>query len=286
MKIIDIIRSKRPIFSFEFFPPKTEEAMIQLFETLSRVKRLNPGYISVTYGAGGGTRDKTIEIVERAKNEIGLESVAHLTCVGHSRQEIKNILDELTRSGIENVVALRGDPPTGETRFIPHPDGFKHANELTAFIRASYPLCVAVAGYPEGHVESADKETDWNFLHEKVKAGADVIITQLFFDNHDFFAFEKRMHEKGITVPIIPGIMPITNYNQIMRFTRICGAKMPAKLLSDLDVVQNDVEAVQRLGVEYATVQCRELIAHGVPGIHFYTLNKSNASQEIIKNLR
>jgi methylenetetrahydrofolate reductase (NADPH) len=286
MKVIDVLGSKRPLFSFEFFPPKTEEAMAELFETVRRVKDLNPGYISVTYGAGGGTQDKTIEIVKRTKHEIGLESMAHLTCVGHSKQEIKNIMDELTTSGIENVVALRGDPPRGETRFVPHPDGFKHANELTAFIHASYPQCIAVAGYPEGHIESPDKETDWDYLREKVKAGADFIITQLFFNNLDFFAFEKWMRQKGVTVPIIPGIMPITNYNQIIRFTRICGAKIPTKLLGELEAVQYDADAVLSLGIEYATRQCRELLDHGVPGIHFYTLNKSTASREIIENLR
>jgi methylenetetrahydrofolate reductase (NADPH) len=281
-----MLSSGRVIFSLEFFPPKTEEAMIQLFETLRDVNRLNPGYISVTYGAGGGTRDKTIDIVKRAKREIGLESMAHLTCVGHSKQEIKNILDELVTSGIENVVALRGDPPMGETKFTPNPDGFRYANELTAFIRASYPLCIAVAGYPEGHIESPDKETDWDYLRQKVMAGADFVITQLFFDNRYFFDFERRMHEKGVTVPIIPGIMPITNYSQIVRFTRICGATIPGKLERDLEPIQGDLEAVQQCGVEHATQQCKELIAHGVPGIHFYTLNKSSATREIIKRLK
>jgi len=287
MKIIDILtRSTRPIFSFEFFPPKTEEAMTQLFETLKKVKTLNPAYISVTYGAGGGTRDKTIEIVEQAKNIIGLESMAHLTCVGHSKEEIKKILDELETSKIENVVALRGDPPKGETSFKPNPHGFRYASELTKFIHTSYPFCIAVAGYPEGHIESPNKETDWDNLTQKVKAGGDFIITQLFFDNHDFFTFEKRIREKGVTVPIIPGIMPITNYHQILRFTQMCGAKIPEKIIRDLQPIQDDVVEVQRYGIEYATSQCKELIAHGVPGIHFYTLNKSNASQEIIRGLK
>jgi methylenetetrahydrofolate reductase (NADPH) len=287
MKITDLLsKSSQPIFSFEFFPPKTEEEMIQLFATIKEVKKLNPGYVSVTYGAGGATRDRTIEIVKHAKKEIGLESMAHLTCVGHSKSEIKNILDELENSGIENVLALRGDPPQGETHFAPHPDGFKYASELTAFIRASYPLCIAVAGYPEGHIESQDKETDWDWLRQKIMAGANFIITQLFFDNRDFFAFEKRIREKGVTVPIIPGIMPITNYGQIVRFTQTCGAKIPEKVARDLEEIQDDLEAVQRYGVEYATRQCGELIAHGVPGIHFYTLNKSKSTRKIVENLR
>jgi methylenetetrahydrofolate reductase (NADPH) len=286
MKITEILRARRLTMSFEFFPPKTEEEMAQLFETMREVKKLDPGYISVTYAPGGGTREKTIEIVRRAKSEIGLESMAHLTCVGHSREELKTILDELKMSGIENVIALRGDPLKGQTRFTPHPDGFSYASELTAFIRACYPFCIAVAGYPEGHIESPDKETDWNNLLRKVMAGADLIITQLFFDNRDFFAFESAMRKRGVSVPIIPGIMPITNYNQIMRFTQICGAKIPEKVASDLDEVRNDQYSVQEYGVAYATQQCKQLIAHRVPGIHFYTLNKSKATRKIIENLR
>ena len=287
MKITDLLlRNSGPVFSFEFFPPKTGEGMIQLFETLKEVKRLNPGYISVTYGAGGGTRHRTIEIVKRAKKEIDLESMAHLTCVGHSKHEIKSILDELIDAGIENVAALRGDPPKGETAFIPHPDGFKYASELAAFIRTYSSLCIAVAGYPEGHIESPDKETDWNYLRQKVMAGGNFVITQLFFDNRDFFAFEKRMREKGVTVPIIPGVMPITNYHQIVRFTQTCGAKIPEELASDLESIQDDPEAVQQYGIEYATRQCQELLAHGVPGIHFYTLNRSDSTRKIVENLQ
>jgi methylenetetrahydrofolate reductase (NADPH) len=259
--------------------------MDQLFQTLYDVKRLAPGYISVTYGAGGGTRENTLRIVERAKSEIGLESAAHLTCVGHSRREIKETLDELLRAGIENVVALRGDPPKGESLFTPHAEGFRYAQELTAFIRESYPFCIAVAGYPEGHVESPNKETDWAHLEEKVRAGADLIITQLFFENKCFFDFERRMREKGVSVPIVPGIMPITNFQQILRFTRVCGASIPEKVVRDLGGIQDQPEAVQRYGIEYAKKQCRDLLAHGVPGIHFYTLNKSRATQEIITSL-
>jgi methylenetetrahydrofolate reductase (NADPH) len=286
MKIIDILSSKHPVFSFEFFPPKSDEAMIQLFKTLQDVKKLNPGYISVTYGAGGATRDRTIEIVKLAKHQINLESMAHVTCIGHSKPEIASILDELKTSKIDNVIALRGDPPKGEKSFTPHPDGFAHANELTAFIRSSYPFCIAVAGYPEGHIESRDRETDWNYLRQKVRAGADFIITQLFFDNNDFYTFEKRMREKGVTVPIIPGIMPITNYHQIVRFTQTCGAKIPKQLRKDLETIQDNQEAVEQLGVKYATQQCKELITHGVPGIHFYTLNRSESTRKIVQELR
>jgi len=259
--------------------------MTQLYQTLEEVKKLNPGFVSVTYGAGGSTREKTFEIVKRAKSEIGLEVMAHLTCVGHSKQEIRNILDELADSGIDNVVALRGDPPQGNTSFVADPNGFAHADQLTEFIRASYTMCIAVAGYPEGHIEASDKETDWNYLRGKVAAGADFVITQLFFDNQHFFAFERRMREKGVSVPIVPGIMPITNYNQIVRFTKVCGATIPEKVNRDLQSLQHDLDAVQQYGVKLATEQCRGLIAHGVPGLHFYTLNKSTATQEIIRNL-
>jgi len=285
MKIADMLKRSRPVFSFEFFPPKTDRDMIQLFETLREAKKLEPGYISVTYAPGGETREKTVEIVRRAKNEIGLESMAHLTCVGQSRQEIKGFLDELKRSEIENVIALRGDPSRGQTKFIPHPEGFRYASELTAFIRASYDFCIAVAGYPEGHIESPNKEMDWDYLRQKVMAGANFVITQLFFDNRDFFAFEKSMRGRGVTVPIVPGIMPITNYGQIVRFTGICGARIPSRVAMDLEAIHQNQEAVQDYGISHATRQCRELLSHGVPGIHFYTLNKSRSTQKIIRNL-
>ena len=285
MRIIDVITHRRPFFSLEFFPPKSSGEMDQLFQTLQEVKSVSPAYISVTYGAGGGTRDKTIEIVERAKSEIGLEAAAHITCVGHSKAQIKGILDELVAAGIENVVALGGDPPKGEPRFTPHPDGFTYASELTAFIRASYPLCIAVAGYPEGHIDSPNRETDWGYLEEKVRAGADFIITQLFFDNTYFLQFVRHMRERGVTVPIIPGIMPITNFQQIMRFTRICGATVPESVVKDLEAIQDDSEKVHQYGIEFATKQCRDLLAHGVQGIHFYTLNRSKATCKIIRSL-
>ena len=286
MKITEILKKEPLIFSCEFFPPKTEEGMSQLFQTAREMKDLKPGYISVTYGAGGGTRDKTLEIVSRIKHEIGIESMAHLTCVGHSKQEIKTILDQIKSQGIENVIALRGDPPKDQTRFVPHPDGFGHASELVQFIQGSYDFCIAVAGYPEGHIEAKDKETDWNFLERKVSLGADFIVSQLFFNNQDFFTFEKKMKEKGIKVPMIPGIMPITNFNQIVRFTQMCGAKIPDAVVRDLDPVKEDLEAVAAYGIEYATRQCEDLIRHGVPGIHFYTLNKSKSTKAIIQNLR
>lgn len=286
MKITEILKKEKFIFSCEFFPPKTEEGMAQVYDAVREIKEFHPGYVSVTYGAGGGTRGKTLELVKKIKSEIGIESMAHLTCVGHSRKELRTILDELRASGVENVIALRGDPPKGEAGFTAHPDGFKHAVELVREIRSSYDFCLAVAGYPEGHVEAPDKETDWRHLEEKVAAGADVIITQLFFNNGDFFAFERRMREKGVAVPIIPGIMPITNFSQIVRFTGVIGAKIPAEVTEALTPIQDNLEAVQEYGIEYATRQCRELMAHGVPGIHFFTLNKSKSTKRIVANLK
>ena len=285
MRITDVMKSRRPSFSLEFFPPKSDEDTAELFQTLREIKHLDPSFISVTYGAGGGTRDRTLQIIEEAKTKIGLESAAHLTCVGHSTTEIKEILDDLVRTRVDNIVALRGDPPRGQTRFTPHPNGFRYACELTAFIRKSYPFCIAVAGYPEGHIEAPNKETDWARLEDKALAGADLIITQLFFENEYFFQFEKHMRDRGVSVPIIPGIMPITNFQQILRFTRMCGAKIPSVVEADLEAIQDEPELVQRYGIELATRQCRELLAHGVPGIHFYTLNKSRATREIIGSL-
>ena len=285
MKIKEILKIKHPIFSCEFYPPKTEEGMAQLYKTIEELKALKPGYVSVTYGAGGGTRDKTLEIVRRVKFEIGIESMAHLTCVGHTQEEIKEILDQIQSAGIENIIALRGDPPLGEKQFVPHPHGFKNALELTSFIRQRYSFCTAVAGYPEGHMESSSKEEDWDYLVRKVKAGADFIVTQLFFDNADFFEFEQAMRGRGIEVPIIPGIMPITNYNQILRFTKMCGAHIPLELLQKLEMNQADASAVHEIGIEHSTKQCKELLAHGVPGLHFYTLNKSKSTLKIIENL-
>ncbi len=285
MKIRDLLKNKKPTFSCEFYPPKTEEGMAQLFETVRALKVLDPGYVSVTYGAGGGTKDKTVQIVQKIKSEIGIEAMAHLTCVGHSQKELKEILDQIQSAGIENIIALRGDPPQGEKSFVAHSNGFKNGWQLTEFIRKHYNFCIAVAGYPEGHIEARNKEEDWDYLAQKVKCGADFIVTQLFFENREFFDFERAIRARGITVPIIPGIMPITNFNQILKFTQMCGAKIPKKLIRELEPIQNDKEALLEKGVSYATAQCRELLARGVPGIHFYTLNKSKSTLKIIKNL-
>jgi methylenetetrahydrofolate reductase (NADPH) len=285
MKIVDRL-GHSPVFSFEFFPPKDAEGVERLFETIAELRPYEPGYVSVTYGAGGGTRRLTVELVRRIKHEVGIEAMAHLTCVGATRQELGAVLAELSASGIENVIALRGDPPRGETRFVKTEGGLEHASELVALIRARHDLCIAAACYPENHVEALDAESDLRFLKAKVDAGADFLITQLFFDNADYFRFVERARAAGIDVPIVAGIMPITNLSQIKRFTALCGARIPAALLASLEACGADADAVRAIGVEHATAQCRDLIARGAPGVHFYTLNRSLATRHVLDRLR
>jgi len=286
MRVVDLVGGNGPIFSFEFFPPKTEQGERTLYQTIEQLRELQPSFVSVTYGAGGSTRDKTLDIVRRIKHEIGIEAVAHLTCVGANRAEIHAVLDRLQASGIENVLALRGDPPAGETTFVPPTDGFAFASELVTYIRTrGFPFSLGGACYPEGHVECRDLELGLTHLKGKVDAGLDFVITQLFFDNADYFAFVARAAGRGIGVPIIPGIMPITNLAQIERFTSLCGARIPAALRARLDSARDDEAAVRRIGIEHAIVQCRELLARGAPGIHFYTLNQSPATRAILEQL-
>ena len=287
MKISDKLAPKTPAFSFEFFPPKDEAGVDRLFETVARLKAYEPAYVSVTYGAGGSTRKLTVDLVRRIKREAGLETMAHLTCVGATREEIRGVLDQLRDGGIDNVLALRGDPPKGETAFVKSEGGFGYASELTEFIRSSgYDFCLAGACYPERHPESSSADSDLASVKRKVDAGAQVLITQLFFDSQDYFSFVARARAVGITVPIIAGIMPITNVSQVKRFTALCGAGIPAPLLARLEAVGNDAAAVQEIGVDHATKQCRELVAGGAPGIHFYTLNRSPATVEVLERLR
>jgi methylenetetrahydrofolate reductase (NADPH) len=286
MKISQILEQGQQTFSFEFFPPKSDEGFDQLFQAIENLKSWNPGYVSVTYGAGGSTRSKTIDLVGRIKRQIGLESMAHLTCVGHTVDEIRGILDLLKEKGIDNILALRGDPPQGEEKFVKTENGFGYGNELVAFIRKNYSFCLGVAGYPEGHVECPDKTADLENLKRKVDAGADFIVTQLFFDNRFFKEFVERARAIGIEIPIIPGIMPIINAKQTKRFTKMCGASIPADLLARLEEHQEDPLAIGQIGVEHATRQCEELLKMGVPGIHFYTLNRSKATLNILENLK
>jgi methylenetetrahydrofolate reductase (NADPH) len=277
----------KPVFSFEFFPPKTEEGHASLIATIRELAELSPSFVSVTYGAGGSTRERTIELVSYIKRELGIEAMAHLTCVGSSRAELSAILDRFESAKIENVIALRGDPPAGESNFRPHPDGLSHASDLVRMIREQRrPFCVAAAAYPESHVESPSPEEDLRYLVQKVDAGVDVLITQLFFENSRYFDFVARARQAGISVPIVPGIMPVTNVAQIERFTRLCGATIPPMLRERLDPARGDAEAVVRIGIEHATAQCRDLLAGGAPGVHFYTLNRSRSTYTILKQLR
>ena len=286
MKIKAILEKVRPSFSFEFFPPKNDEGFEQLFATISQLESCQPSYVSVTFGAGGSTRTQTIDLVGRIQNEIGLESMAHLTCVGSSREELRSILDTLQEKGIHNILALRGDPPQGQEKFVKVENGFAYANELVEFIRRHYDFCVGVAGYPEGHVECPDKSTDLENLKKKVDAGADFIVTQLFFDNRFYFDFVERAQNAGIKIPIIPGIMPILNVKQTQRFTKMCGSTIPEMLMKKLESFQDEPETVRRIGIEHATVQCELLLQEGAPGIHFYTLNRSNATLKILESLK
>jgi methylenetetrahydrofolate reductase (NADPH) len=285
MRIRELLTTGRPCISFEFFPPKDDAGFDQLRETLASLRELRPTYVSVTYGAGGTTRQRTIELVTTLRHDYGLEAMAHLTCVGASRSEILSVLERVHEAGIENVLALRGDPPDGGP-FVPHPEGFAHASELAALARRHFPFCLGGACHPEGHVEAPSLEADLQNLRLKVDAGCEFLISQLFFDNQRYFDFVGRARALGIGVPIIPGIMPITNVRQIERFTRMCGATIPEPLLSELRRLQDDHHAVLSLGVAHATAQCVELLQRGAPGIHFYTLNKSPATRTILMAIR
>jgi methylenetetrahydrofolate reductase (NADPH) len=288
MKIRDLFSPKRRLFSFEFFPPKTDAGVTKLEETIRELADLEPAYVSVTYGAGGSTRDRTVELVTRIQRDAGICAMAHLTCSGAGRDEIGAVLDRLVGAGIENVIPLRGDPPAGSDRFEVAPDGFAHATDLVAFIRRRHgdTVCLAGAGYPEGHPECRDLELDMKHLAAKVRAGVDFVITQLFFDNRSYFDFVRRARAAGVTVPIVPGVMPITNLAQIQRMTKMCGAAIPPALFAELERRRDDPSAVQQLGVAQATAQCVDLLEGGAPGIHFYTLNQSPATRMILTALK
>ena len=293
MRISDLLRFARergePLFSFEFFPPKTDEGVRTLFETVEALRPLGPAYVSVTYGAGGSTRAKTVDLVKRLKRELEVEAMAHVTCVAASRDEIASVLDEVAEAGIQNVLALRGDPPRGQTAFVPHPEGFRYASELVAFIRSRpdrWKFCLGAAAYPEGHVETRDLAQDLRHLGAKVAAGVDFLVTQLFFDNARYLGFVDRVRAAGLTVPVIPGIMPFTNVEQIERFTAMCGASIPPPLRAAMEVRRTDPESARELGVAYASLQCADLLRRGAPGIHFYTLNRSTSTRAILAALR
>lgn len=286
MRIDRIIQeSEEPPFSFEFFPPKTEEGEANLFAAIEQLVPLGPAFVSVTYGAGGSTRDKTLEIVSRVHRDYGLEAMAHFTCVDATVEDLRATLDELESLGVENVLALRGDPPGGG-EWVPAEGGLAYASELVELIESDYPFAIGAAAFPEVHLHAASAEEDLRHLKAKVDAGAHFLITQLFFDNEAYFDFVARAREAGIEVPIVPGILPITNIAQLERITSMCGATIPAGLQAELDARAGDPDAVAQFGVAYATLQCAELLAGGAPGIHFYTLNLSPATRAIVSALR
>ncbi|MCB9653704.1 MAG: methylenetetrahydrofolate reductase [NAD(P)H] [Deltaproteobacteria bacterium] len=286
MRIGNLLRTSCPIFSFEFFPPKSQAAEARLYQTLSELRALDPAFVSVTYGAGGSTRDKTIELTRRIKRELGIEAMAHLTCVGASRDEIDGVLDALHAGEVENLLLLRGDAPRDGGPFKPVPGGFAYASELTEHVQRRGTFCLGGACYPEGHLEAPSAEVDLENLKRKVDAGAEFLITQIFFDNRVYFDFVDRARARGIQVPIIPGIMPIQSVEQIKRFTKLCGASIPADLLKALEARAEEPERVHELGIVHATIQCLGLIQGGAPGVHFYTLNQSTATREIVTAIR
>jgi methylenetetrahydrofolate reductase (NADPH) len=278
----------RPAISFEYFPPKTEEGLRTLFEkTTPALLAMKPDYCSVTYGAGGSTRETTLGIVDRIQREHGLTSMMHLTCVGSTQDQLREVLGEARLRGIVNILALRGDPPGGTGPWTAVEGGFSYSSELVSFIREIGGFTIGTAGFPEGHIAQTEgKIVDWQYLAEKVAAGADFVITQLFFDNEDFYRFHEHMTKThGVTVPIIPGILPILSARQTKKFTEMCGARLPAKFVARLDALGDDDAAVTQFGIDYATEQCEALLKFGVPGLHFYSLNKSHSTLAVARNL-
>lgn len=285
MNLRDIYARPGRTFSFEFFPPKTEKGEENLFNEISILKTLKPAFCSVTYGAGGSTREKTVDLLDRIHRECGLEVMCHLTVVGQSKDEVRSVLRRLKEREIENIIALAGDPPQGVPNWEPHPDGFQYSVELVREAVAYQWFSIAVAGFPEVHPRAASREADLRYLKEKVDAGADVVITQLFFDNQDFYRYTEDVRRLGVQVPIVPGILPVLSVPQVRRFTALCAAKIPPRLEALLAQVEDDEEGAVRLGIDYATEQCEGLLQFGAPGIHFYSLNKSRSVSAIFKNL-
>ena len=285
--IHDTKRGKAPVVSFEFFPPKTDEGDRNLLEkTIPALMKLKPDFCSVTYGAGGSTRDKTLTIVERIQKEHGLTAMSHLTCVNSTKEQLREVIFDARQRGIKNILALRGDPPGGIGEFQKTPGGFEFSRELVAFIKEIGGFGIGTAGFPEGHIACKEgKLVDWQRLKEKIDAGADFVITQLFFDNRDFFQFRDHLTKLGVKVPLVPGMLPILSASQIKKFTTLCGATIPAPMMSRLEQLGDDDPATTAYGIDYATKQCEELLRQGVEGLHFYTLNKVHSTTEVVKNL-
>lgn len=287
-RVPDILAEKGWTLSFELFPPKTEKGLQNLRQTLNRLTAFKPDYISCTYGAGGSTRGRTFEIVQMIQEEFGVVGVAHLTCVCHTKSEMKDILNDIKGRGIRNILALRGDPPRDNPDWKPGPDNFHYSSELCAFIRRQHGdwFGIGVAGFPEGHVLCRDRDQDAKYLKIKVENGADWVITQLFFDNQDYFDYVRRLTNLGVTVPVIPGILPIQDYDGLLRFTQLCGASLTEEVRKRFEPLRDDPEAVKKEGIRFAQEQAQALLDEGAPGLHFYCLNKAEAVEAILPALK
>jgi methylenetetrahydrofolate reductase (NADPH) len=285
MKIAQIIKEKKASLSFEFFPPKDKAGEDRLFDNIAKLEELNPDFVSVTYGAGGGTLKNTKQVILRIKKETSLVAMPHLTCVDQSREELKAILEDYRKSGIENILALRGDPPEGSKEFTAPQNGYCYAKDLVKMAAGMSAFSIGVAVYPEGHCESPSLELDMTYTREKIQAGADFAITQMFFDNRFFYDFLERSVRARIRVPIIPGIMPITDYGKIRGFAQKCGATIPERVITRFEKAISNAAEIKKVGIEVATEQCADLLAHGVPYLHFYTLNQSSTVSQIVNNL-
>ncbi|HEY4485333.1 MAG TPA: methylenetetrahydrofolate reductase [NAD(P)H] [Nitrospiria bacterium] len=285
MKVREIFKQSGPIFSFEFFLPKSEGGLAGFKETVRGLKRLSPSFVTLTYGAGGTGRERTIETAGMIQNEIGLTTVAHLTCIAHTRGEIEDLLKKIRGYGIENIMALRGDPPKDDSQITGRVRHYRNATDLVRHIREFGGFCIGVAGYPEKHPEARSWDDDLRHLKEKVAVGADFITTQLFFENRSYDTFVEQVRTLGITIPIIPGLMPVTNYGQLRKFAALCGARIPEKMIRDLEPRQDDTDFVHQYGIEWTYRQACDLLDHGAPGIHFYTLNRPRATEEILSRL-
>jgi methylenetetrahydrofolate reductase (NADPH) len=286
VKIKDILNTGEPTFSFEFFPPKNFSSILELGINIGQLMKLSPSFISVTYGAGGSTQDASFNLIDYINNKIGLVTMAHYTCVNATKEKVARDMDYFEEINIDNLILLRGDPPKGDTGPDTTGGDFRYASDLIEFVSLKNKFCIAAAGYPEAHPESETPDDDLKYLKYKVDKGADFVVTQLFFDNQYYFDYVERARKAGITIPIVPGIMPITNFKQIKKFTQMCGATIPQHLIEKLEPYQEDLSKTYEIGVEFSIDQCRELLQKGAPGLHFYTLNKSRATVDIYSSIK
>lgn len=286
MKIIDILNSSEKSYSFEFFPPKNYNSILELGINIGQLMKLSPSFVSVTYGAGGSTQDASFNLIDYINNKIGMVTMAHYTCVNATKEQVTRDMDFFYEKNIENLILLRGDPPKGETNFNTEKNDFPYASDLIEFVAAQNRFCIAGAGYPEAHSESESFDKDIEFLRYKVDKGTDFIVTQLFFDNDYYFDFVERARRAGITIPIVPGIMPITNFKQIKKFSEMIGTKIPEYLVQQLRKYSDNSKKTYQIGVDFAIKQCKELLDNGAPGLHFYTLNKSRATIDIFTSIK